>query len=67
MHHMTFELFDAVHRFLADNVLENLGAAAKSSADMVASCAEAYLEELQMLGRLHHPLWPEVDQISWTK
>ena len=64
---MTFELPDAAHRFLADNVLEQLGAAAKTSADMVASCAEAYLEELQMLGRLRYPLWPGVDQISWAK
>lgn len=41
----------AARRFLAEDVLEQLGAAAKASADMVANCTEAYLEELQLLGR----------------
>ncbi|KAK9818676.1 hypothetical protein WJX74_004919 [Apatococcus lobatus] len=36
--------------FLAADVLEQLGRAAKGSADMVADCTEAYIEELQMLG-----------------
>lgn len=51
---MLSEVRLVARRFLADNVLEQLGAAAKASADMVANCAEAYLEELKLLGRPYH-------------
>ena len=45
-------------RFLAEDVLDQLGVAVKNSADIVGKIAEAYLEELKLLGGRCNPASP---------